>query len=211
MVKITQNNDDCYQCGVCCRNHTVLITFRDLREIHRYFPEINLLDIITIFTAPEDYIDKCELTEHYPKIKIKEESGVIEGYLGIKFKNISDPENPSTMIRVCPLQDDTHRVCTIHKHKPMVCRVYPHVIRMKKLSNGEEHEELLWENGRCPGSWIGSETSQMALRKRIKTAHYLHDKFHNEVEEWNRIYQSKTVQGFIEFILGNENKEDYLL
>ncbi len=174
----------CNQCGKCCFNHTILITFRDLREIHEFFPDFNLKEIITLFEPSEDYIDIEILKDNYPIINFEENNLIIRGYLGIKFQKDDDNQN------FCPFFNKEKFNCKIHFNKPYICRVYPHKIN------------LIWD-GRCSESWTYSPPDDETMKKFIEDVVNTYKHFSEEVKEWNSDYSNKKIDDFIKFILIN--------
>lgn len=179
--------NSCSQCGKCCRNHSVLITFRDVREIVNYIPQINLINYITLYEASKEYKDYKCLSENYPLIMLKENEYIIHGYLGLRFKKINSKTT------VCPFLNDDLKSCSIHDFKPLICKIYP-----QKL---DKNEKLIWIDGRCTQPWLPEGNHALDLIKLIKLTLKEFKLFRLEVEEWNRDFEKKSRQNFFDFIL----------
>ena len=181
----------CFSCGKCCHNHSIMITFSDLRQIHRNRPDIFLPQIITIFETHPDYEDLSVLKEFHPEIKIEEDGRVVKGYLGLRFMKTGNIDG-NEIEDVCQLFDEKSKSCTIHSFKPMSCKIYPHYL---------EGERIYWNNGRCPEKWDISKENIEEVRNLIKKAKKNHLEFVKEVEEWNKKYKGKTQEDFFNFVL----------
>ncbi|MHA1819200.1 MAG: YkgJ family cysteine cluster protein [Promethearchaeota archaeon] len=256
---------DCFRCGACCKNHTILITFHDLRVIHRRFPKLRLEKIITLFEVDSNYRDYEFLVRHYPIIYFNEYKLVdqslydtklnttekefpssyrkvkISGFLGLKFipyynfplnardsffpskiikENLSLGEKPSetilynfNQIRVCPFFDIVHNLCTIHEYKPLVCKTYPHVLSVPLTNPDNNHNnmdgrvvEFQKETARCPEPWIYEASKINKLKELLIYAEDEYERFKVEVNEWNKIFDTKNLEDFLKFILGHKKK-----
>ena len=208
----------CRACGRCCHDHTVLITFRDLREIHFYYPEIEIQDIIVLYDAASRYADKRLLEEFHPGRLIFEDCaappldghsmdqekgdlrGTWQAYLGLRFLK---SENGFT---TCPFLDEARGKCKIHSHKPLICRTYPHVI-------DENNSLQRLEKVRCNPLWGDPQDLLPEKHERVYNvvarAYHAHDEFLSEVLEWNEIYRGKTVPDFIQFLLYHQELDAF--
>jgi len=202
----------CEICGICCYDHTVLVTFRDLREIHKYYPEKKLEQIVVLYDASTEYADRSILEQYHPAILVftlpQVQPGEVEhslsshsqdtpasiwkAYLGLRFIKLPDGRT------VCPQLDRDSGRCTIHEHKPLVCRTYPHV-----LDDAGKLARL--EKVRCRKPWGNPEDLTFEDYERIRNmvvwAYKAHDQFIQEVIEWNKNPRDKTLADFFRFAL----------
>ncbi len=207
-----KTRSQCKACGTCCYDHTVLVTFRDLREIHKYYPDKRLEDLVVLYDAATEYADRAILERFHPAVLAfilpgeKHEGkcgptckccGDVAGstwkaYLGLRFVKLPDGRT------VCPQLDRAAGRCTIHAHKPLVCRTYPHV-----LDDAGKLARL--EKVRCAEPWGDPSELLPEERERICNtvvwAYRAHDDFIREVEEWNVDPRDKTVGDFFAFAL----------
>ncbi|OLS13712.1 MAG: hypothetical protein RBG13Loki_2676 [Promethearchaeota archaeon CR_4] len=219
----TKERSQCKACGTCCYDHTVLITFRDLREIHASYPDRRLEDLVVLYDAATEYTDRTILERFHPAVlmfEIPEESSdgfkegkgettgckchrssnccqdlpgsTWRGYLGLRYIKLPDGRT------VCPQLDRTSGHCTIHAHKPLVCRTYPHV-----MDDAGQLARL--EKVRCSEPWgnppdLPPEEVQR-IQKVVTRAYRVHDQFILEVQEWNKNPRDKTVGDFFAFAL----------
>jgi len=218
-----KHHSQCKACGICCYDHTVLVTFRDLREIHAHYPDQRLEDLLVLYDAATEYPDRTILERFHPAVLVFELPGEKRGeskeeksnetrcgcsrnssccqdtagstwraYLGLRFEKLPDGRT------VCPQLDRTRGRCTIHAHKPLVCRTYPHVLddlghlaRLEKVRCAE-----LWGN---PAD-LPPEEAQL-IQKIVARAYRAHEQFVLEVQEWNKDPRDKTVGDFFAFAL----------
>ncbi len=222
-TRTTKAHTQCKACGTCCYNHTVLVTFRDLREIHKYYPDKRLEDLVVLYDAGTEYADRTILERFHPAVlafvlpgeKHEGDCGPSCGccrnpagstwkaYLGLRFEKLPDGRT------VCPHLDRGAGSCTIHAHKPLVCRTYPHV-----LDDAGTLARL--EKVRCAARW-GDPADLLPeehdrIRNTVVRAYRAHDNFIREVEEWNVNPRGKTVGDFFAFALrprpGDEEGEE---
>ncbi|HMF32728.1 MAG TPA: YkgJ family cysteine cluster protein [Candidatus Lokiarchaeia archaeon] len=220
----------CRACGQCCHNHTVLITFRDLREIHQFYPDLRPEDLIVLYDVATEYPDRTILERYHPaRLKFEDTIGAVplkrgktlnqesqdaendelnagdgectwQAYLGLRFTK--NPDGGT----VCPLLDETQGRCTIHKHKPMICRTYPHVLY-------EDGQLARLERVRCNPPWGDPADLPVQDYERIKQtverAYAAHDRFIEETREWNVCYRGKAVPDFIAFLLRPHADDDF--
>jgi Fe-S-cluster containining protein len=195
--------EGCQKCGACCHNHTVLITPRDLREIHQFYPSVDLMKIISILTPVDQFKDPDNLLSHYPLIEFKAanpEEPLLRGYLALKFEEISAPPQRTTRcIFFSPtdfVQSD-NTGCAIHEHKPLICRSYPFQI--------QEDSSIVFHGTRCPHNWgFLSDKESMELQKLLVIASRAYEEFFAEFELWDELKApKKDIDFFLEFILTN--------
>jgi Fe-S-cluster containining protein len=207
-----QHRTQCKACGTCCYDHTVLVSFRDLREIHKYYPDRPLENLVVLYDAATEYADRAILERFHPAVlafvlpgdKHAGECGkscachrsdagsTWKAYLGLRFKKLPNGKT------VCPQLDRDAGRCTIHAHKPLVCRTYPHV-----LDDAGKLARL--EKVRCAEPWGDPANLTPEERERIQNtvvwAYRAHDHFIEEVKEWNVDPRDKTVGDFFTFVL----------
>lgn len=181
------NISSCHNCGKCCKTRSVLITFRDLREIREFYPHISLLEKIVLFEPHTIPLKLKYFTEDYPLIHLIENGSHIQGYLGLKSCSINLDE------LLCPFYDSTQLKCSIHAHKPLICRIFPFLT--------DDNLNIILEPDRCPYKWVLSDQELVQMRDLIKKACHAHEEFIQEVKEWNESYQEKTLDDFVAFIL----------
>ncbi len=202
----------CKACGTCCYNHTVLVTFRDLREIHNNYPDKHLEDLVVLYDAATEYEDRAILERFHPAVlafilpgekhegKCSPSCGCCgnpagstwKAYLGLRFEKLPDGQT------VCPQLDRAAGRCTIHAHKPLVCRTYPHVLddagklaRLEKVRCAEP-----WGD---PADLLPEEHER--IHHTVAWAYRAHDQYIQEVNEWNLDPRDKTVGDFFAFAL----------
>ncbi|MBD3353217.1 MAG: hypothetical protein GF364_17185 [Candidatus Lokiarchaeota archaeon] len=184
--------NECRRCGNCCKNQSVLITFRDIREIHEYYPDLNILNIITIFEVPRDHKYLTCINQNYPKIRIMEHNQMVQGFLGLKFV-INKEGN-----LICPFYNETTSLCNIHLHKPLICRVYPHRL--------DDSGDVVWNDAKCIEPWnFSNKLKTKEIRFELRCAKESYAIFSREVEKWNKIYEKKNHDEFLKFILEDKN------
>jgi Fe-S-cluster containining protein len=175
----------CIQCGLCCKDHYTLITFRDLREIHQSYPEIKLDQLIVIHELGEEY-----QSEDYMKLISPLRFGIPgwppQGYLGLQFTPFKE-EN------ICPFLDPETVNCKIYSHRPMLCRKYPY--------SYNDSGEFIIQKVQCPGRRRLNDSEIEIICKIIDRTWNTYHHFQEEIEEWNKQYRGKTLENFLEFIL----------
>ncbi len=114
------NQMSCEQCGNCCQNFYVLVTFTDLRAIIRHCPSLSLRNIVQLVEFPVDYPEQSILRQ-FPPIKIWNEKQKQEqlGYITLQWQ-----ESPSGHA-ICLFYHPDPAYCEIHGHHPKICQCYP--------------------------------------------------------------------------------------
>lgn len=193
--------EGCQKCGACCHNHTVLITPRDLREIHQHYPDIDLKKAICLLSLSEEFKVPEDLLSHYPIVEISPDSPEdppIRGYLALKFNEISRiPQRITQCIfySPSPLIVSDHNGCVIHEHKPLICRSYPFQIT--------DDSSIEFHGTRCPQDWNwGREQASWDLKELLLVASNSYDEFFAEINSWEQKYNgNRDIDAFLEIIL----------
>jgi Fe-S-cluster containining protein len=167
----------------------VLVTFRDLYEIHQNFPQIDLADKISFYFADDDYINFKLLHQFYHPVKILNNENVIQVlFVGLKFHPV--PQGKST----CAFYNVFKNECRIHSYKPMACRTYPFSLCKNDLS--------LYFDGRCLSV---PELDFIQTKDRVtllqNTALHRSD-YKDEILKWNDFVpdNQKTISNFLKFV-----------
>ena len=179
----------CERCGICCTVHTILITFRDLREIHTANPSVDLKTIFVLCEASEAHPLWNDVLTKFPSIHFEENNSEIIGFLALRM--IPVPTIPSKV--QCFFFNYETKLCTIHTSKPLVCRGYP--------LNWNPEDGFFRVRGHCPHNWQIPLDEKEQMKPFVLNAWEELLKFRKEVEEWNKIYQRKNLDDFIRFIL----------
>lgn len=180
----------CERCGICCTVHTILITFRDLREIHIANPNVDLNSIFVICEASETHPLWNEVLTKFPIIHFEENGMEITGFLALRM--IPVPNVPQSKVQCYFFNYDT-KLCKIHSSKPLVCRGYP--------LNWNAEDGFFRVRGHCPHNWQLLPDEEELMKPFVLYAWDELLKFRKEVDIWNQIYRGKRLEDFISFIL----------
>lgn len=188
----------CRACGACCQDHSVLVTFRDLREIHAHYPSMDVADLIVLYAPRETYGDLPVVERFHPRVLTEEGGRTAASYLGLRFEKL-----PGGTTR-CPFLEGGSNKCTIHEHKPLVGRTYPYFL-------DEAGEIRALARVRCGVPWhVPSDPNQRTrLHALLRTAYFHHARFVDEVTEWNAGYEGKALDDFLAFTLAPRPYDDY--
>jgi len=182
----------CAQCGLCCHSHSVLITFRDMQELMQNHGELDPLQTFVIYEARSQYIDEYKL-ENYPIIHIDtyDNTQTVSGYLALRFKA------DANAISSCIFFDHDGRKCTIHLHKPWICRAYPHTF--------DEKQKICFGKGRCPSEWMYDSGEIPQKTAFIRQAYQAYDIFKDQANSWNELPRPRTFEKLLQFVLNLNN------
>lgn len=180
--------NQCAQCGSCCKSHSVLITFRDMQEILRNYPEIEPLKAFLLYEVNANYIDEYKL-ENYPIIHVDNSEGnqTVSGYLALRF------ENDTSGILSCLFFNKEQKKCNIHLHKPWICRVYPHTF--------DDDHTIIFHKGRCPKPWMYSKDEVPQISAFIRQVYQSYDDYRMQAYIWNSSTPPRTFEKFLQFVL----------
>ena len=198
----------CVCCGACCKNHTIMLTFEDIRRIHARKPSISLHEYVMIADPAEDEEIKRVMAEYFPTIKFSDPAGEINGYLALRIRPIQD-----TFDFKCYFYDLESKHCGIHVDKPIICRIYPlwleGIIEKKdmvsiqsRLGQDPSSLKVIWKNGRCPKPW--NPLSKEEIESFWKTFAQLIEEleaYSDEAGIWNDNFREKALDDLLAFII----------
>lgn len=174
----------CIRCGACCKNHILLVTFQDLREIHAHYPDISLETLIDVFPLGKDYADDEHLRYNTP-LRFEIPGWPSEGYLGIRFL----PDKNEIM---CPFLETISINCRIYHHRPILCRKYPY--------GCDPTGEMIIQQVRCPGRKRLSDEEIEEVSLLINSVWDQYRTFQQEAAEWNSSFHGKSKHDFFRFV-----------
>jgi Fe-S-cluster containining protein len=172
--------ETCNRSGNCCYNQSVLLTHLDVRRIVEQRPDLDVEQVIVLYTPKDGYVDAENLAE-FP-------APVVDGeqcYLGLRFMDEPDGKH-----RRCPFFDDVEKSCTIHPFKPLACKTYPFILNEGGISR--------LEKARCDPLYHPTEAREIIeLYDTLLRAGSEFDAFRSEVDEWNAGDRDRSTEAFI--------------
>lgn len=188
-LRINITMDACQQCGKCCTDQVVMLTFDDLHEILALFPQTIWSQIVTFYTVNNEYKDLACLHHYYNSFQLLDSPNSLkEFYLGLKFWPI--PHGKST----CVFYNAYTHQCRIHTHKPLNCRIYPYTLHSNSFS--------LQFAGRCalPVSPLNFIDTKSRI-EQIQAYTLSREIYKKQLANWEKNYldDDKTLQNFMEF------------
>lgn len=186
-----------------------MMTFSDIRRIHRLRPDLPLDQFIMIVEPPEDNEMRRVMAEYFPTIKFIDPSGEITGYLALRLHPIEDSFDFK-----CLFYDLDSSLCLIHEHKPMVCRIYPlwpkdiiekNESKLQQFLSNPDPFKVVWKGGKCPNPWksLCKEEIDAFLNSFTQFFKEL-EEYYNEAELWNAQYHNKSIEELYAFILAQK-------
>jgi Fe-S-cluster containining protein len=183
--------DICQACGICCLNHTVYLTFHDLREIKKYYPSYKLTDISVLYDNNENYSGLAILQKDYGSITLIDPLASNQShqyYLGLKtFKHSPGPPT-------CVFFNSIEGKCRIHEHSPTACRTYPFSLQGNRIS--------VRYYGTCKIKPYLSFTQQRDRTLLLRMQQKQQKKHRKEIKIWNENpnKSEKTLKALLAYI-----------
>lgn len=152
----------CTMCGQCCFKRDVIINIYELVRMRNALglttSELFKKDFITVFTGSESGLPLCMISMD------KLCPFLAPAYLAENIKIAKDLKKPTT-----------NYICSINKHKPMMCRLYPlgRIIKMDKDSDKMSSKFVLLEEPVCKKAFEnGKEWTLKEWLEDIEFKHY---------------------------------------
>nr|MDO8113725.1 YkgJ family cysteine cluster protein [Candidatus Sigynarchaeota archaeon] len=171
----------CDRSGDCCYNHSILLTHYDVHRILERLPQLDIRDLVVLFTSYIGYVD-LDVLAGYPAIMLENEPC----YLGLRF--VIDE---ATGQRRCRFLDVSNGLCTIHDFKPMICRTYPFIIDHGKITRLEKI--------RCKKPYHPFDPAAIKeLRATLHRAYLEFEEYKAKIGSWNETGDTDSLDAFFE-------------
>lgn len=159
--------NSCLDCdGLCCLDYLVPLTHRDVLKLvsaTKYAPEF------FVEFKPVD-----EFTCHYPDVRLE------DGYFYMVLKRVP---SRSGEVERCVFMSEVGGKggkCSIHAHKPMLCRTYPF-----QLDDSGKRLEFSRKSV-CPGKYKAARNEIKCMGELFKEREKERLEYGNIVLDWNR-------------------------